>query len=171
MSSSLSFAACGKGAFLMDSNDLLKQLAAEREARLAADEGSSTEAGRPEGRCRKKKTPVRRPQEGDQREQTTSAQACKSIKRQSASTADQATAAKRSKKRGPSAPTSLEFAADNDGGEFDAADVAGAFMRNDFGEGRDSLGAVAFDQFASAARIHALERNQVKTCSFAQRLL
>ena len=150
-----------------DSNDLLRQLAAEREARLRSeDEGGpvgSAQVGRPEERNRKKKTPVRRPQaRKEQEEEPVHSPARKSAKRQSAGAA----ATKPSKKRGPVAPTSLEFDADGD----DAADVAGAFMRNDFGEGRDSLGTLAFDQFASAARIHALERNQVNTCFFAQSL-
>ena len=55
--------------------------------------------------------------------------------------------------------TGLEF--ESASSAFDPADVAGAFMRNDFGEGRDSLGEVAFDQFASAARLHALETGKV----------
>jgi hypothetical protein len=148
---------------MADSNDLLRQLAAEREARRSADEGGSVgsaQVGRPEERNRKKKTPVRRPQEREeQEEEPVHAPARKSAKRRSAGAA----ATKPSKKRGPAAPTSLEFDADGD----DAADVAGAFMRNDFGEGRDSLGTVAFDQFASAARIHALENGQVGARSFS----
>jgi len=62
-------------------------------------------------------------------------------------------------KRAQTQRTGLEF--ESASSAFDPADVAGAFMRNDFGEGRDSLGEVAFDQFASAARLHALETGKV----------
>jgi hypothetical protein len=58
--------------------------------------------------------------------------------------------------------SSSEFA--DAGGACDPADVARAFMRKDFGAGRDSLGALALDQFASAARLHALESNKVLLC-------
>jgi len=65
-----------------------------------------------------------------------------------------------SSKSAPTQRTGLEF--ESASSAFDPADVAGAFMRNDFGEGRDSLGEVAFDQFASAARLHALETGKVE---------
>jgi hypothetical protein len=168
-----------------DCNRLLAELAAEREARSATLEGQTLSpaagaaaappaaaaaaaavSGRPEGRSRKKNPPVRRPQAGEREAQEEPLEAAGAApardpaKRPPA--ADERAGAQRPKKKPapskPSAPTSLEFA----GGEgFDPADVAGAFMRNDFGEGRGSLGTLAFDQFASAARIHACESTQV----------
>jgi len=128
-------------------------------------------AGRQEGRSRKKAIPQRRLQVGEQRHD--SGDSC-SKKRQSdadgkkrQSDADEmGKAQKRGKgdkekvKRDERQATSLEFE-DPGGCNFDALQVAGAFIRNDFGEGRDSLGTLSFDQFATAARLHALETNKV----------
>jgi hypothetical protein len=126
------------------------------------DTQSQEGAGRPEGRSRKKAIPQRRLQVGEKRHE--SGDSC-SKKRQS--DADETgKAQKRGKgekekvKRDERQATSLEFE-DPGGCNFDALQVAGAFIRNDFGEGRDSLGTLSFDQFATAARLHALETNKV----------
>jgi hypothetical protein len=127
------------------------------------DTQSQDGAGRPEGRSRKKAIPQRRLQVGEKRHE--SGDSCSSKKRK-CDADENGKAQKRGKgekdkvKRDGRQATSLEFE-DPGGCNFDALQVAGAFIRNDFAEGRDSLGTLSFDQFATAARLYALETNKV----------
>ena len=158
--------------------DLLRELAKEREERNAAAGAAAAShvsassagapAGRAEGRSRKQSAPHRR---------VTSSTAVEQPHRTAASTREapqpEAKADQKKRKNGDGAKAregagkernkakmaSLEF--EDAGGAFDPVDVAGAFLRDDFGEGREGLGTLAFDQFAAAARLHALETNKV----------
>ena len=158
--------------------DLLRELAKEREERTAATgpaaashasaSSAGAPAGRAEGRSRKQSAPHRR---------VTSSTAAEQPHRTAASTREapqpDAKADQKNRKNGGGAKAregagkerkkvkmaSLEF--EDAGGAFDPVDVAGAFLRDDFGEGREGLGTLAFDQFAAAARLHALETNKV----------
>jgi len=140
----------------------------EREARLKAEARPvlgavvDQQPGRAEGRNRKSSVPQRRPprdeEAGDDR--GTSAKRLAAAEQ----TAVEIPAVKKKKsqtgrKQGPAAISSSDFV--DSGSAFDPQDVAGAFIRNDFGEGREALGASAFDQFVCAARLCAIETNKV----------
>ena len=66
---------------------------------------------------------------------------------------------KRKVKKDAREPVCVDFM--DAGGAFDAADVARSFLCDEFREGRDDMGHIASDQFRSAARIHAIEKNKV----------
>ncbi len=64
--------------------------------------------------------------------------------------------AKAAKKRCKSAPKASEnYFSAPDSSVFDAASIAAAWALGDFSEGRNTYGEMAYDQFASAARVHA----------------
>ena len=143
---------------------------------VAGEPPTSVEApGRPEGRSRKPQVVKRREERPEPQRSAPGSTAAQ--QHQEAHSGEHAPAAaspqaaeaapprKKSKhtERGKSAKaqSKTDLAFETAGGAFDPADVAGAFMRDDFGEGRDSLGEVALDQFASAARLHALETGKV----------
>ena len=170
--------------------NMLRDLAEEREKRsqqaaaaaaAAGEDGEgerdagppaeSVSIGRTEERSRKKQAPKRRPDSSSAvvprdnnppPEPNVIAQPARAKRTANDDAGVAGSASKKSKKskQASSAPTALEFA--DAGGVFDPKDMARAFCMNDFGEGRDGLGALAFDQFAAAARLHALETNKVR---------
>jgi len=150
-------------------------IASGASAEVSAPPTSVEAPGRPEGRSRKPQVVKRREERPEPQRSAPGSTAAQ--QHQEAHSGEHAPAAaspqaaeaapprKKSKhtERGKSAKaqSKTDLAFETAGGAFDPADVAGAFMRDDFGEGRDSLGEVALDQFASAARLHALETGKV----------
>jgi hypothetical protein len=154
--------------FRSQDQDAEKETSGIEPGKLNAESAVNTQ---PSSRKRKQSNPVRRVPGGgdcaaeeaqpgrdtldhDKKDKSADEKVKKSSKDKGEEASNDTKPAKKKTKIAPARASEGSFNAP-EGAEFDAASVAAAWALGDFTEGRTTYGEMAYDQFASAARVHA----------------